>query len=90
MTVHGNSSVTIDGLVVGGVYTVTEMTDWSWRYDFIEAEKSGTGITNFSYVKKTATATGTLGKSGNEITFTNSRSETVWLDGDSWCDNLFK
>ena len=32
VVVHGNGSVTIDGLTVGAEYTITEKTDWSWRY----------------------------------------------------------
>lgn len=32
VVIHGNKSVTIDGLSVGQTYTVTEDTDWSWRY----------------------------------------------------------
>ena len=30
--IHGAGSVTIKGLKVGTEYTVTEKTDWSWRY----------------------------------------------------------
>ena len=30
--IHGAGSVTIKGLKVGTKYTVTEKTDWSWRY----------------------------------------------------------
>ena len=31
-TIHGNGSVVISGLTVGKTYTVTEITEWSWRY----------------------------------------------------------
>ena len=32
VVIHGNGSVTVSGLSVGKTYTVTEDTDWSWRY----------------------------------------------------------
>ena len=32
VTVTGNTSVTIGGLKVGSTYTITEVSDWSWRY----------------------------------------------------------
>ena len=74
-------STTIDGLTVGVTYTVTEKTDWSWRY---QCE----GWTHGTASGKGNVATITLGLDGT-ITFTNSRSQDKWLDGDSWCDNLF-
>ncbi len=89
VTVHGNGSATINGLKVGGEYTVTELTDWSWRYadtpdwTFItdgDTDASGTD---------TAAATITLGNTGNNITFTNTRDESKWLDGDTYEDNRF-
>lgn len=33
VSVQGSGSVTIDGLRQGQSYTVTELSDWSWRYD---------------------------------------------------------
>ncbi len=39
VTVEGNKSVTIKELLVGN-YTVTEVTDWSWRYTPDGAEKT--------------------------------------------------
>ena len=87
VSVHGNSSATINGLKVGNEYTVTELIDWSWRYEF----------SNWAFVSSDAgQATGnvnaasvTLGTDGNAITFTNTREENKWLDGDSRLDNLF-
>ena len=40
-----------------------------------------TGSTNGAAIK--------LGENGT-ITFTNERKEVKWLDGDSWCNNIFK
>lgn len=88
VTVHGNSSVTVNGLKVGNRYTVTELIDWSWRYEFskwvfVSGDAAGASGTENA-------ATVTLGTDGNKITFTNTRSENKWLDGDNWLDNLFK
>lgn len=88
VTVHGNGSTTINGLKVGSQYTVTELTDWSWRYGFktwsfkIVGNTAASGDTNSAEI--------TLGSDGNKIIFINTRDEDKWLDGDSWLDNLFK
>ena len=39
VSVKGNSSVTIAGLIVGDTYTVTERGSWSWRYQAEEQEQ---------------------------------------------------
>lgn len=73
VTIHGNDSVTIAGLKVGETYTVTEKT-WSWRYEPSSASQV-----------KTLTANETE----NVLTFTNTRDQSKWLDGNAWADNLF-
>lgn len=77
--------VVVDGLTVGKQYKVIEKTDWSWRYH----------CTGWEYTGSNATVTGagneasiTLGLDGT-ITFTNTRGNEQWLDGDSWCNNIF-
>ena len=77
--------VVVDGLTVGKQYKVIEKTDWSWRYN----------CTGWEYKGSNATVTGagneasiTLGLDGT-ITFTNTRGNEQWLDGDSWCNNIF-
>ena len=87
VTVHGKNPTTINGLKVGSQYKVTELTDWSWRYKFSkwafdsDAVDSKEGNTNNAKV--------ILGSKNNTITFTNTRDEVKWLDGDSWCNNIF-
>lgn len=88
VTVHGNSFVTIDGLTVGEQYTVTEITDWSWRYG---AQVFTTTLDNY-----TAPATGggitvtlSANKEKNNVTCTNTRTVPYWLDGDNFCVNVF-
>lgn len=85
VTIHGEGQVTIKDLPVGN-YIVTEKTDWSWRYEF----------NSWQFGSDSATTNGTtnnasliLGSEGNTITFTNTRDEEKWLDGDTYEDNLF-
>ena len=91
VTVHrdknGNWSTTIDGLTVGHRYQITEKTAWSWRYSkctpsstLAGSQARGNSIT----VKLSADA------AANKVTFINERSNEKWLDGDSWCNNIFK
>lgn len=84
VTVHGNGSVKINGLKVGNEYSVTELTDWSWRYVYTSYS------TSLSHESVTNGAKVVLETNGNEITFTNTRNKNKWLDGDNWLDNLFK
>lgn len=68
-----NGSVTITGLPVGE-YTVTEQTDWSWRYTPDKVTQT-VEIVNI--------------KNGEaNVVFQNERS-IYWLDGNAACKNLF-
>ena len=69
------ASVKITGLKVG-TYTVTEITDWSWRY------------TNKDYVKS-ADITPTKPDDVYTFNFANTRSITKWLGGDAYSKNVF-
>jgi len=86
VTIHGSGEITITDLPIGE-YTITEQTNWSWRYKFSkwafdsDAVASKEGNTNNAKV--------ILGIKNNTITFTNTRDEVKWLDGDSWCNNIF-
>ena len=73
VTVIGNSSVTITRLRTGE-YTVTELTDWSWRYENDSAKQSINLEHNVG---------------ANEIIFDNSREHGKWLDGNAVKDNRF-
>ena len=57
-----------------GTYTVTEVKGWSWRYTPDSAAK-----------QVTLKATGE-----NNVTFTNTRSNIKWLDGNAYSKNVFK
>ena len=75
VAIQGNNSVKITGLKVG-TYTVTEITNWSWRY------------TNKDNVQR---ADITPQKPGDVYTFNfvNTRSITKWLGGDAYSQNVF-
>ena len=72
VTVAGNNSAIITKLPVGS-YTITELTDWSWRYENAAAEREVELI--FS--------------AANEIIYDNSRENGKWLDGNTVLDNQF-
>ena len=73
IAINGNGSETISGLTVGQEYTVTEITEWSWRYT---PESSCT-------IKLEADA------SKNSVEILNERKKTYWLDGDCYKENNF-
>ena len=87
VTVHGNSSVTIDGLTIGASYTVTEISEWSWRY----GEQVFTTTLNNYEAPATGGITVTLSanKEENSVTCTNTRTVPYWLDGDNYKVNIF-
>lgn len=72
VVINGNGSVTIKGLKIG-TYTVTEVTNWSWRYT---ADSSSQSIE-----LKPAMS--------NTVNFTNTRSNHKWLGGDAYSQNIF-
>lgn len=67
VAVTGNKSVTVKGLSAGKIYTVTQNTGWSWRYepDSVEQTIESEDVQN--------------GQA--EIKFNNRRSKDRWLDG---------
>lgn len=72
VVIKGNGSVTIKGLKIG-TYTVTEVTNWSWRYT--------AGNSSQSIELKPAVT--------NAVTFVNTRSNHKWLGGDDYKPNIF-
>ena len=88
VTIHGDSQINIEGLTVGNRYKITELTGWSWRYGNCTPSASA----DLSPIVEGNSIIVTLGadRSLNIVTFTNTRAEVKWIDGDAWCDNLFK
>ena len=72
VVINGNGSVTIKGLKIG-TYTITEVTDWSWRYTPDEIVKTIT-------LQPAQT---------NGVTFANTRAKDTWLGGDAYSQNKF-
>ena len=72
VVINGNGSVTIKGLKIG-TYTVTEVTNWSWRY---------TADSNSQSIELKPAVT-------NAVTFVNTRSNHKWLGGDAYSKNIF-
>ena len=82
VAICGNGSVTIRHLPVG-TYTVTELTGWSWRYDVVNEEGAA--------VIDPVVTVSLIDPIDGEVTvsFKNKRTETKWLDGNDWCQNIF-
>lgn len=78
VVIQGNSSVTIKDLKPG-TYTVTEETDWSWRYT----------LADVSQQVNPATATEKDENDAVLVIFTNTREKIKWLNGGAWCKNLW-
>ena len=72
VVIYGNGSVTIKSLKPG-TYTVTEETDWSWRY---------MPDANDQKVKSENAVNGVV-----TVTFENTRPKNKWLNGSTWCEN---
>ena len=88
-TIHGQGSVTIDGLTVGSQVAIYEDSDWSWRYGTCVPE-AASGLKVNHLEDSSITVTLTADHETNEVTFTNTRTDDQWLNGDSWCNNIFK
>lgn len=74
VTVHGNGSVTVRNLSTGQ-YTVTEVTDWSWRY---KPEQKTISVDLDQ--AKTITFTNTRAYEGSNLLWR-------WLNGCDWAEN---
>ena len=73
VVIHGNNSVKVQGLKAG-TYTVTEDTNWSWRY---------TPTASVQTVKLGEAENSVTGN----VSFDNTRNNNKWLNGGAWCDN---
>lgn len=67
VVVTGSGSATVTGLPIGSSYTVTERTDWSWRYT--PQDSAARQITL------------SADQSQNTVNFTNDRTNGSWLSG---------
>ncbi len=81
---NGIAEIAVNRLLLGR-YTVTEITDWTWRYDVtdITAQKDS------GYTKSDTQITFSLTKNGEKITFINEKTNDKWLGGEDYCENWF-
>lgn len=75
VTITGKESVTITNLPIG-TYTVTELTDWSWRYE---------GVGEVSREEDVSEIT-----ADNVVIFNNTKETTSWLGGEKIKVNEFE
>ncbi len=75
ITLKAGQSVTINNVVVGEVYTVTERTAWSWRYTTQTPDQSLTVTAN---------------PAANTIMFVNTLANNQWLTDSSVNSNVFR
>lgn len=92
VTIVGNASRVIRHLPVG-IYTVTEVTDWSWRYDVASpagtADADGTGSASAPTSVSVQVTKDTVGEKPATASFVNNRTDDKWLSGDCFCRNLW-
>lgn len=82
VAIPGNGFVTIRDLPVG-IYTVTEKTNWSWRYTLTDIAAQ----TDTQAVREKNSIHFALTEAGETVTFTNARSNPYWLSGDCCAAN---
>ena len=73
VTVTGNSTITISDLEIGD-YTVTALTDWSFRYEVVNEDKE---------------ISLAVDGSKNVVSFGQVRTFRQWLDGNHSITNIF-
>lgn len=82
-TGKASSSTTVHGLVCGKDYTLSEVMDWSWRYN---SNPSGTvKVEKHNEISKTAPTIASA-----EVSFTNSLNKNRWFDAADIKHNQFK
>lgn len=89
VTLKDNQSITIAGLRVGATYTVTEITAWSYQYDFKSISNATGSTATIAKLDDTPGANVTLSMDTNHIVFENTYTGSDWLGGETSKDNSF-
>ena len=84
--VLGNSYVTITELPIG-TYRVVEDQNWSWRYNLQSV--TGGVIGDMQPFANQVTFDGVNGDLSKTLIFTNTRTQTKWLNGSAFCQNYW-
>lgn len=79
----GKDSTTVHGLVCGKNYTLTEDTEWAWRYT-----ASSKGSVKPGEHPEISKEKPTIASA--EVSFTNTLTNSFWFDAASFVSNLFK
>lgn len=84
--VLGNSYVTITELPIG-TYRVVEDQNWSWRYNLQSV--TGGVVEDMPSFANQVTFDGVNGDISKTLIFTNTRTQTKWLNGSAFCQNYW-
>ena len=84
--VLGNRYVTITELPIG-TYRVVEDQNWSWRYNLQSV--TGGVIGDMQPFANQVTFDGVNGDLSKTLIFTNTRTQTKWLNGSAFCQNYW-
>ena len=84
--VLGNSYVTITELPIG-TYRVVEDQNWSWRYNLQSV--TGGVVGDMQPFANQIIFDGVNGDLSKTLIFTNTRTQTKWLNGSAFCQNYW-
>lgn len=85
VSITGDASVVINNLPIGE-YRITELTDWSWEYG---DKPTWTFVVGSDTKAATGAAEITVGQDGGAITFTNTFTDSDWLENETSKENIF-
>ncbi len=90
VTIAGEDEILIQELPVGK-YEITEMTNWSGRYgETTVVETTGNVYSIEDNKSNKISVEAESAEVQYEVTFTNTLTETKWLDGNAFINNIFK
>ncbi len=85
VSITGDAFVVINNLPIGE-YRITELTDWSWEYG---DKPTWTFVVGSDTKAATGAAEITVGQDGGGITFTNTFTDSDWLENETSKENIF-
>lgn len=85
VSITGDAFVVINNLPIGE-YRITELTDWSWECG---DKPTWTFVVGSDTKAATGAAEITVGQDGGAITFTNTFTDSDWLENETSKENIF-